>query len=666
MESQKWSVCSEDSCGGGMRSRDVTCEPREDVSVPPKEREKGCPGIMPDRQETCNNELCSDDICRQEIRHCCTTINKLDGYRNGVNCAYSIVNRNGCVNITIMTMALPENEDCSLDYIKFADARKESLTKKFCGSTTATQEPALTWNSYSGIVNITFHSDGKKTGKEDGYVLIYDFVACGVWHVSPWSQCPVTCGEGTKFRQVQCRSRATLTVEPDSYCRGPKPPTTEQCVGSQPCEDPALLTRFSKNYDKSWCSQIAGRTIDAQICQEFFNLYRQTNKFAGVPYSSQIKWQDFLTFSSSQDYTDLRKLLKFNKNELAEFGHQLQDFVLQCSFNDEMCDIPSDFIQTQNDEYGNCYTYNHGQDGARLKYTNGEIVGTGLKLTLYIEQDEYVPFYGQDAGVRVLIHQPGITPFPEDYGVTVPPGKKAGIAIRRDSYIMKGSPFLDCIDQRDYRSIYGKESYYTTAVCHKSRVNLYIKELCGCADTIWLEKSGTPPCNIRQEEQERCRQFVRFLYLRGILKNDCKQSCRRIDYSSTMSLSQWPSNKHMGGLIKTLRPTNSKVPEKIDADSARDNLLKLEVSYEVPNSRSTISSPRYTFDQLIADIGGLFGLYLGISLITVVEFIEFLYDMYCYFISWKRVDERRLKKNRGNKMYDLAPSHSPDEFGTRV
>jgi hypothetical protein len=53
-----------------------------------------------------------------------------------------------------------------------------------------------------------------------------------------WGPCSVTCGQGFRKREVQCKiflefSR-TMARLPDGHCQGPKPSEVERCV-LEPC-----------------------------------------------------------------------------------------------------------------------------------------------------------------------------------------------------------------------------------------------------------------------------------------------------------------------------------------------------------------------------------------------------------------------------------------------
>ena len=50
---------------------------------------------------------------------------------------------------------------------------------------------------------------------------------------------------------------------------------------------------------------------------------------------------------------------------------------------------------------------------------------------MYVEQGEYIEDLADAAGLRVLVHNQTETPFPEDEGLSVSPGRLTSIALHR-------------------------------------------------------------------------------------------------------------------------------------------------------------------------------------------------------------------------------------------
>lgn len=65
--------------------------------------------------------------------------------------------------------------------------------------------------------------------------------------------------------------------------------------------------------------------------------------------------------------------------------------------------------------YGKCYTFNSGQDGRPLLVTMKGGMGNGLELMLDIQQDEYLPVWGETGKFTLTIqHSINLIPGYED------------------------------------------------------------------------------------------------------------------------------------------------------------------------------------------------------------------------------------------------------------
>ncbi|KAK6179994.1 hypothetical protein SNE40_012222 [Patella caerulea] len=66
--------------------------------------------------------------------------------------------------------------------------------------------------------------------------------ACPEWITQEWSLCPVTCGQGYQFRQVDCKNGGCSEKT--------KPMSKRVCITSTPCEEPiALVTTTADGYE---------------------------------------------------------------------------------------------------------------------------------------------------------------------------------------------------------------------------------------------------------------------------------------------------------------------------------------------------------------------------------------------------------------------------------
>ncbi len=58
-------------------------------------------------------------------------------------------------------------------------------------------------------------------------------------------------------------------------------------------------------------------------------------------------------------------------------------------------------------------------------------VCAGLSMELFVEQHEYMAMLTDAAGIRLMIHNQSVMPFPEDLGLSIRPGTKTFVGMKR-------------------------------------------------------------------------------------------------------------------------------------------------------------------------------------------------------------------------------------------
>ncbi|XP_038077374.1 low-density lipoprotein receptor-related protein 2-like [Patiria miniata] len=332
-------------------------------------------------------------------------------------------------------------------------------------------------------------------------------------------------------------------------------------------------------------------------------------------------WNGFVTFSSTPDYSDLVGVAKMSKDEVSRYGHQKDDFILQCTYEQRKCNM-SNFQLLQDDNYGNCFTFNAAIDNPITAKKTGSRYG--LQMTLFLEQSEYISIFGPEAGVRVCINPQHIRPNPTDTGMTVKPGTVTSLGLRYNDVLRKGFPYGKCLKKvRNTKIIADGEikisslDYYDRELCKKTCIHEHIRKYCGCSDT--LELNGER-CSLLNKTQEVCVQLVYYLSQHNNLTCSCPQQCSEVYYTKTSSMSKWPSQKFAKHLLRNIHSINEKTLH-LNEENLFDNIVRLEIYYEELNYESTKEVPAYQEASLFGDLGGIVGLYIGFSLITVCEFI---------------------------------------------
>ncbi|XP_077987522.1 degenerin unc-8-like [Glandiceps talaboti] len=296
--------------------------------------------------------------------------------------------------------------------------------------------------------------------------------------------------------------------------------------------------------------------------------------------------------------------------------------------------MTSEFTSFQHKKFGNCYTFNSGMESQRssLRQTSKQGPENGLKLTLHLEQSEYTALFGQATGVRVLIHSQNETAFPEDKGIGIGPGTYTYMGIRKSIRERKGQPYGSCDTSTFLPSIFDeyKDStiYYSLLSCQKNCLQKKMLEYCGCIiDNIRPEGiDPIPLCGVLNETQYICSQLIHHMFREAHISCDCEVPCHEEHFKNDISQYVWPSNVYKESLLSTVYGQNKKT-WGLTEENMRENLLRIAIYYEELNYERVYEEPAYEMPQLWADIGGALGLWIGVSTVTVMEFLEFLVNM---------------------------------------
>ncbi|XP_056430979.1 amiloride-sensitive sodium channel subunit beta-like isoform X2 [Hyla sarda] len=295
------------------------------------------------------------------------------------------------------------------------------------------------------------------------------------------------------------------------------------------------------------------------------------------------------------------------------------------------------FTPFLNPKLGNCYTFNGRNDSVRREdeVLNATKAGFsyGLTMELYIEQHEYLRSLSTAAGLRVVLHGQGKMPFPEDEGVNVPPGQESDIGIVKVHVKRLQEPYNSrCSSGQSiknyYADVYGKD--YSREACMKSCAQTKMIKNCGCRVWEFPAPPGldVPLCNISEPSVNNCVVKYEYKLSHDQLKCHCPLQCDEEIFELTLSSSQWPSNTYLDAFSKRLESRRG----HLDVQTIRDNVVKVVVYYQQLNYELIKEVPSMQLVDLFSSIGGLVGLWIGVSVCTVAEFLELILNILTFVI----------------------------------
>eukprot|EP00057_Strongylocentrotus_purpuratus_P015885 XP_011670359.1 PREDICTED: amiloride-sensitive sodium channel subunit beta-like [Strongylocentrotus purpuratus] len=360
----------------------------------------------------------------------------------------------------------------------------------------------------------------------------------------------------------------------------------------------------------------------------------------------------------SNDYLKQQRLMVKLANKTIEerksLGHSLDDMLLDCSWRGFPCS-PANFTNIFDPQFGNCYIFNSGLDGDTLT-TNRPGPNYGLSMELFVQQDEYMEDQTEVAGFRVIIHHPSNMPFPSDDGIFVSPGMVTAIGVRVVEIERLPEPYGLCkedtkenIEDNIYYQNYNMS--YSIQTCEQSCYQRAMIRICGCSDPSYpsplYHNETFYPCDIDNDKETSCLHETGHRYENGSLGCVCQTACHDFSYLPTISSATWPSDNYEKKLFEKMIRSNEEMKRQIRGQSpsvwTRSNMAKLEIYFDEFNYEYIRQDPAYTIPDLLSDMGGQLGLWLGLSVITIFEIFEGVWVMISFFCSRNRSRTRPMQ-----------------------
>ncbi|XP_031672441.1 acid-sensing ion channel 1 isoform X1 [Oncorhynchus kisutch] len=338
---------------------------------------------------------------------------------------------------------------------------------------------------------------------------------------------------------------------------------------------------------------------------------------------------------------------------LDRLGHQMEEMLLYCRFQGEVCG-PRNF-STIFTRYGKCYTFNSGQDNRPLLVTMKGGMGNGLELMLDIQQDEYLPVWGEtdetsfEAGIKVQIHTQDEPPFIDQLGFGVAPGFQTFVSCQEQRLTYLPPPWGDCKSTPMDSDFF---SSYSLTACRIDCETRYLVENCNCR---MVHMPGDAPYCTPEQYKECADPALDFLVERDNDYCVCETPCNMTRFGKEMSFVKIPSKASAKYLAKKYNKTEQYIA---------DNILVLDIFFEALNYETIEQTKAYEFAGLLGDIGGQMGLFIGASILTILELFDYLYEVIKYKLC--RCSNKKHKHNNNNNRgavlsLDDVKRHAPCE-----
>ncbi|XP_030637942.1 acid-sensing ion channel 4-B [Chanos chanos] len=295
-------------------------------------------------------------------------------------------------------------------------------------------------------------------------------------------------------------------------------------------------------------------------------------------------------------------------------GHQLEHMLKSCNFSGQNCSA-QDFSVVYT-RYGKCYTFNGNKTAARRTKQRG--MGNGLEMMLDIQQDEYLPIWREtnettlEAGIRVQIHSQDEPPYIHQLGFGVSPGFQTFVSCQEQRLTYLPQPWGNCRATQE-QVIPGYDTYSISA-CRLRCESTMVQKECNCR---MVHMPGH--ADICTPSKTKCVDKALALLQKGTEDLcPCEMPCNLTRYGKELSMVKIPSR----GSARYLSRKYHKTEEYI-----RDNFLVLDIFFEALSYETIEQKKVYDVAGLLGDIGGQMGLFIGASILTILEILDYIYEV---------------------------------------
>jgi len=345
----------------------------------------------------------------------------------------------------------------------------------------------------------------------------------------------------------------------------------------------------------------------------------QDDSESNSPSNNHNKWTEYTSYA-------MNKAFSLSDEQKQELGFSLNQSLKSCLFYDMPC-MASDFTWKFSYRYGNCFQFDPHKV-VKHAYFSENMYGVYLILGDLENQNEFSAYPSE--GLKVFIHN-GTEFGSNDVEIFMETGKQVKIDLSRTLTYRQPSPYSDCQDLSSFKSeIYDyikstNNGEYRQKKCFNLCFQRFIIEKCQCFytyfpifDYVYIKQ--IKPC--ADPKQTLCLNDVGLKFTNNIKEtcaSECPLECEYVTYETSMSQLDYPNRQHFDDLR-----TRNKEYENMSLEEYKRTHLRLNIHFKSNDYTEIREMPKMTPIELISNLGGVLGIFLGLSIFTFVEVFEIL------------------------------------------
>ncbi|XP_075163784.1 pickpocket 26 [Haematobia irritans] len=291
------------------------------------------------------------------------------------------------------------------------------------------------------------------------------------------------------------------------------------------------------------------------------------------------------------------------------------------------------------------------------------VLGSGAKAGLDlllsgVEKDFDNLCRGPIQGFKLVLHTPGEIPQVAKQYFRIPFSQEVLIAIKPK--IITTSDGLKHYEPHRRQCYFQKErdlrffQIYTQSNCEQECLANFTLAKCGCVKFSMPRNEKTPVCGAKNvicfnsaEDELALREFDQGIAtsgenVRGVTTCNCLPSCTSIAYEAEISQADYDYAASLKGLTKQTDPV-------ADDNSLDTKKTRLSIFFKEAQFLTSKRSELYGTTDFLANCGGLLGLFMGVSTLSIVEIV--------YFCTVRLITNLKMRYRKRKEMVNVEKNN---------
>jgi hypothetical protein len=411
-------------------------------------------------------------------------------------------------------------------------------------------------------------------------------------------------------------------------------------------EFPAIVLCNKNNYNNEFYEELVKNSI-----LNFSSIHLYDTKKVN---DAQIELENMRIKISSY-------LMSKTQQERKEKGIPLDQLLISCQHFNKMCDS-TNFTWNFHYTYGNCYILYSAQNSNGKwnppKRTNKQNHYNSLKIELYTGEPNKFEALSSSSGFQLFVLNRSDS-YNKFNFFDLSPGFEYNIMLERTFLEQKPKPYSNCEFVQDkanalkspfIKTMKELNLTYSRADCLNLCYQHFTFQKCNCIDYTIDARLESKFC-FSDEELSCASDFFYFEYSKnGFIEINCDPycpiECEKGWISPIISFSKYPTENYFE-ILRINKKLQQKVFKNSSSSYVKESLLKLNIYYPRLSYTLITEEIKMSTIDLLSSIGGIFvfikikmnqflylliflfifyegtmGLFLGISFLSFVEFIE--------------------------------------------